>query len=37
MDKDLDNEITYRLIGVNANFKYFEQTVLVNPFLRVTL
>lgn len=37
MDKDLANEITYRLIGVNVNFKYFEQTILVNPFLRVTL
>ncbi len=37
MDEDLADDITYRLIGVSVSFQCFDQTILINPFVKVTL
>lgn len=37
MYEELADEITGRLIGVSVSFKYFEQTIFINPFVKVTL
>ena len=37
MDTELADEITGRLIGVSVRFQYFEQTIFIYPFVKVTL
>ena len=37
MNEELANEITYRLIDIDVSFQYFEQTILINEFVTVTL
>jgi hypothetical protein len=37
MDEELGDEIVSRLIGVSVSFQYFEQTIYINPFVKVEL
>ena len=37
MDLDLAEEITYRLIGVSVTFSDYEETIYINPYIKVTL
>ena len=37
MDFDLPEDIVYRLLGVSVSFDYFDQTLWVNPYTKVTL
>ena len=35
MDEELAEEITYTLIGFSVSFEYFEQSIMINPFVNV--
>ena len=37
MDKELANDITSTLIGFSVSFKYFEESIMINPFVNVKL
>ncbi len=37
MDEEIANAITCTLIGISVSFKYFEESILINPFVNVKL